>query len=120
MSTTTTSTTKVTKVMVFSAIAEALAEVTIDGEIVSVSDFCKHEIELIQNKASKAKSKKSVDNSENVQIITDYLTRVGSATPTEIMNECNFPNTQKVSAVLRTMDNVIKTTKGKKVTYSLA
>lgn len=112
---------KVTKVDTFNAIVKAFAEngietLEIKGEQISVADFCNHEIELIQKKSSK---KKAVDNTGYYSDVENALAD-GALTPTELMSKIGVANTQKVSAIVKGMSNVVKTTKGKKVFYSLA
>lgn len=115
---------KVTKVDTFNAIAKACFEKGLDtleikGEVISIKDFCDHEIELIQNKASKSKAKKAVDNSGYYELVEQALAN-GSLTPTELMAKIGVPNTQKVASIVKGMSNIEKTVKGKKVFYSLA
>lgn len=115
-------TTKITKVAVFKAIAEAYAQnevsVMVNGEAVDVEAFCQREVELIQNKALKASQKKHVDNSDWAEKVTSALS-TGAKTPTELMTLIQAPNTQKVASVVKGMPNVKRTAKGKKVYYSL-
>lgn len=115
-------TTKITKVAVFKAIAEAYAKnevsVMVNGEAVDVEAFCQREVELIQNKALKASQKRTVDNSEWAEKVTSALS-TGAKTPTELMVLIKAPNTQKVASVVKGMPNVKRTAKGKKVYYSL-
>lgn len=70
----------------------------------------------------KASPKKSVDNScyyDNVKkVLAD-----GAKTPTELVTMLGVTNTQKVTAICKPLiesGKVVKNTKGKKVTYSLA
>ena len=113
---------KITKVEVLNAIAEAIVlnevPVMVNGEAVDVEAFCKHEVELIQNKALKASQKKHVDNSEWAEAVTSALS-TGAKTPTELMTLIQAPNTQKVASVVKGMSNVNRVVKGKKVLYSL-
>lgn len=67
----------------------------------------------------KASSKKTVDNSGYYESVRNALAEK-PLTPTELMGVINVANTQKVSAIVKGMTDVVKTTKGKKVFYSLA
>ena len=114
--------TKITKVEKFQAIAKILNEsgvelISVGSESFSPEEFCKHEIELIQSKAEKSKSKR-VDNSEYFEKVEQALAN-GSLTPTELMVKVGVPNTQKIAAIVSNMSNVDRTVKGKKVFYSL-
>lgn len=117
-------TNKITKVDTFKAIKEAFLRretdtLTIKGEQVSIIDFCNHEIELIQKKAS---SKKKTDNSAYQSKVIEIL-REGGKTPSELVSLLDVINTQKVAGVCKPLiENGIikKEIKGKKVTYFLA
>lgn len=113
---------KLNKVTKFNAIKKALVDagvevITVDGIDFSATEFCDREIEIISNKKS---TKKRVDNSGYFEKVTDALSN-GAKTPTELMSLIGVENTQKVAAILKGMgDMVQKSTKGKKVFYSLA
>lgn len=62
--------------------------------------------------------RKSVDNSPYFEKVEEALAE-GEKTPTELMNLIGAANTQKVASIVKAMPNVVKTTKGKKVFYSL-
>lgn len=67
----------------------------------------------------KTSAKKTVDNSSYFESVEIALAD-GQLTPTELMAKIGVANTQKVSAIVKDMSNVVRTTKGKKVFYSLA
>ena len=116
-------TVKATKVQKFNEIAKVLVEngfatISVNGEEVDVKAFCEHEVELIQKKAS---SKKSVDNSANAELIAKVLgENPDGLAPAEIAKVTGLNTTQKVSAVVKNMDNVQVVKNGKKVIYKLA
>jgi len=119
----------VTKVQALDAIAKALDEAgiaTISVEVaednvvdLKPAEFLEYQIELIKNK--KATPKAKVDNTANIEVVRGILKETPDLTPTEICAKSGLANTQKVASVLKAMgDEVVKTTKGKKITYKLA
>lgn len=114
--------TKMTKKEMFGFIAEAMS----DNE--SVVEFCNHEIELLERKASKSGSTKT--QKENVAIMDSILECLGTVgkpvTITEFQSACpemaQFSN-QKLSALLKKLvdgGKVVKTIDKKKSFFSVA
>lgn len=72
----------------------------------------------LEKKASS--KKKTVDNSGYYNAIRNALAD-GAMTPTDLAAIVGVANTQKVAAIVKTMgDEIVKDTKGKKITYRLA
>lgn len=98
--------------------------VALDNAIEAVADE-ETRARLMDLKASLAKKqskKASVDNSGYYDNVREALAE-GIKTPTEMVAILGVANTQKVSAIVKPLiesGEVVKTTKGKKVTYSLA
>ena len=86
--------------------------------------FIDHEVELLEKKSSKSgQTKTQKENVEVVAKIENALREVGKAvTITELQTaseEMSAYSNQKLSALVRQMPNVIKTTEKKKSYFSL-
>lgn len=114
---------KMTKKEVFAYIAEAMA----DNEM--VVDFCNHEIELLERKASKGSGQtKTQKENEDLKVkIVSALREIGKAvTITDLQKEnaemAEYSN-QKISALLRQLvdsNEVVKVTDKKKSYFSVS
>ena len=89
--------------------------------------FINHEVELLDKKSAKsAKSGQTKTQKENVgimEVIAEVLADMGKpVTITELMKDARLSaySNQKLSALVRQMPNVVKTTDKKKSFFSLA
>lgn len=114
---------KVTKVMKYNAIINALADnsvVEIEGQSIDLAEFARNEIALIQKKSASKVSKK-VDNSAEMEIVRNVLANGVELSASEIALNGGLKSTPKATAVLKAMgDEIVRTQKGKKVTFRLA
>ena len=112
---------KITKAQMFANI-KAVAGVAENAEMVA---FLDNEIELVNKRNSRKSSKPSKAQIENAGIkdsIAEVLANAdGGMTVTEIAKALDGDySTQKVSALLRQMDNVVKTYEKKVARFTLA
>lgn len=112
---------KITKAQMFANI-KAVAGVAENAEMVA---FLDNEIELVNKRNSRKSSKPSKTQVENAGIkdsIAEVLANAdGGMTVTEIAKALDGDySTQKVSALLRQMDNVVKTYEKKVARFTLA
>ena len=101
---------------------------TINAENEEIVKFCKHEIELLENKKSKSGQTKT--QKENVKIMEKILSALEKCeipvTITELQNEVTEMGTysnQKLSALLKKLvesGKVVKTVEKKKSYFSIA
>lgn len=90
--------------------------------IASVDGEAKERLEALKTSLSKKSDKKkaSVDNTPYFEAVREALAD-GGKTPTELVSLIGVANTQKVASIVKAMgDEVVRNTKGKKVTYELA
>ena len=113
---------KMTKKEMFNLIANAMKE---NDDVVA---FCKHEIELLEKKASKSsQTKAQKENAILIESVFSALATVGRpVTVTELQSEVvemsNYSN-QKLSALLKKLKDcgrVVKTIDKKKSYFSIA
>lgn len=98
--------------------------VALDNAIKAVADEeTRARLEDLKASLAKKQSKKaSVDNSGYYDNVRGALAE-GVKTPTEMVAILGVQNTQKVASIVKPLidsGEVVKTTKGKKVTYALA
>jgi len=114
-------TNKITKAEMFAQI-KAVAGVAQNADMVA---FLDREIELVNKRNTRKSSKPSKTQTENAGIkdsIAEVLANAdGGMTVTEIAKALDGDySTQKVSALLRQMDNVVKTYEKKVARFTLA
>jgi len=113
---------KMTKKEMFNLIANAMKE---NDDVVA---FCKHEIELLEKKASKSsQTKTQKENAILIERVFSALATVGRpVTVTELqteVDEMSSYSNQKLSALLKKLvdcDRVVKTVDKKKSYFSIA
>lgn len=112
---------KMTKKEMFNFIANAMKE---NDDVVA---FCKHEIELLEKKASKSgQTKIQKENAILIERVFSALATVGrpvtiTELQTEVVEMSNYSN-QKLSALLKKLvdcDRVVKTIDKKKSYFSI-
>lgn len=86
--------------------------------------FINHEVELLEKKSAKSgQTKTQKENVGIMEVIAEVLADMGkSVTITELMKDARLSaySNQKLSALVRQMPNVVKTTDKKKSFFSLA
>lgn len=86
--------------------------------------FINHEVELLEKKSAKSgQTKTQKENVGIMEVIAEVLADMGKpVTITELMKDARLSaySNQKLSALVRQMPNVVKTTDKKKSFFSLA
>lgn len=101
------------------ALVNAMNSADLDAETIARLGDLKASLDKkAQSKSTKAK----VDNSGYQATVLDVLVD-GGKTPTELVSVLGVANTQKVASICKPLienGSILKITKGKKVTYTLA
>ncbi len=114
---------KITKREYFAMVAEVVegANPANKDELLA---FINHEVELLEKKSAKSgQTKTQKENVGIMEVIAEVLADMGkSVTITELMKDARLSaySNQKLSALVRQMPNVVKTTDKKKSFFSLA
>lgn len=114
---------RITKKEYFAMVAEVVEQANpINKE--ELLAFINHEVELLEKKSSKSgQTKTQKENVGIMEIISAVLADMGKpVTITEMMKDerLSVYSNQKLSALVRQMSNVVKTTEKKKSYFSLA
>lgn len=113
---------KMTKKEYFAVLAEVVANSDMENKEGALA-FIAHEVELLEKKSAKSgQTKTQKDNVGIMETISEVLADMGKpVTITELMKDERLSaySNQKLSALVRQMPNVVKTTEKKKSYFSL-
>ena len=113
---------KMTKKEYFAVLAEVVANSDMENKEGALA-FINHEIELLEKKSAKSgQTKTQKENVGIMETISEVLADMGKpVTITELMKDERLSaySNQKLSALVRQMPNVVKTTEKKKSYFSL-
>ena len=113
---------KMTKKEYFAVLAEVVANSDMENKEGSLA-FIAHEVELLEKKSAKSgQTKTQKENVGIMETISEVLADMGKpVTITELMKDERLSaySNQKLSALVRQMPNVVKTTEKKKSYFSL-
>lgn len=113
---------KMTKKEYFAVLAEVVANSDMENKEGALA-FIAHEVELLEKKSAKSgQTKTQKENVGIMETISEVLADMGKpVTITELMKDERLSaySNQKLSALVRQMPNVIKTTEKKKSYFSL-
>lgn len=113
---------KMTKKEYFAVLAEVVANSDMENKEGALA-FITHEVELLEKKSAKSgQTKTQKENVGIMETISDVLANMGKpVTITELMKDERLSaySNQKLSALVRQMPNVVKTTEKKKSYFSL-
>ena len=113
---------KMTKKEYFAVLAEVVANSDMENKDGALA-FIAHEVELLEKKSAKSgQTKTQKENVGIMETISEVLADMGKpVTITELMKDERLSaySNQKLSALVRQMPNVVKTTEKKKSYFSL-
>lgn len=113
---------KMTKKEYFAVLAEVVANSDMENKEGALA-FINHEVELLEKKSAKSgQTKTQKENVGIMETISEVLADMGKpVTITELMKDERLSaySNQKLSALVRQMPNVVKTTEKKKSYFSL-
>lgn len=113
---------KMTKKEYFAVLAEVVANSDMENKEGALA-FINHEVELLEKKSAKSgQTKTQKENVGIMETISEVLADIGKpVTITELMKDERLSaySNQKLSALVRQMPNVVKTTEKKKSYFSL-
>lgn len=113
---------KMTKKEYFAVLAEVVANSNMENKEGALA-FIAHEVELLEKKSAKSgQTKTQKENVGIMETISEVLADMGKpVTITELMKDERLSaySNQKLSALVRQMPNVVKTTEKKKSYFSL-
>lgn len=113
---------KMTKKEYFAVLAEVVANSDMENKEGALA-FIAHEVELLEKKSAKSgQTKTQKENVGIMETISEVLADMGKpVTITELMKDERLSaySNQKLSALVRQMPNVVKTTEKKKSYFSL-